>query len=431
MAEVVYSPNMALPVPIVGVDPGPQFALDLNTCFAILDQHDHSSGSGVPVTPAGININSDLTFNGNDATALRSTQFTAQGSPVSDLKALSVSGVDLYYTDGSGNQIRITASGGVVGTPGSIAGLVPPASATYVPGSSTFVWQSASNTPANMDFASAIFRKLVSGGHGITVSPPSSISSDYALVLPPLPGVKSIMALDASGNITAPYTTDNTTLDINGSNQLEVKALGIGTSQLAALAVTAAKIANSTITATQLANDIILPGNCGCTATFTVATGGPTLRGSGNVGVSGWLSSTEPFSIGQGHAWLDAPNSRTLTVLNNGNTSSYGITTAPFTTYGQLFIAGTLDLTYSGGALTSAAIVGGTGGFTLGAITGSVYQIVLFNNPFFSTPTFQYSAPGGGTLYQAVTTNGAEIGVFNAGTGTIRVDFTAIGERGV
>ena len=64
---------MSLPVPAVGNESGPQYAFDLNGCFAIIDGHNHSPGSGVQINPSGILINADLPFGNNNATSLRST----------------------------------------------------------------------------------------------------------------------------------------------------------------------------------------------------------------------------------------------------------------------------------------------------------------------------------------------------------------------
>lgn len=235
MANIVNSANMSLPIPVVGVDPGPDYATNVNNSLTIIDGHNHSPGSGVQITPAGLNINVDLPVNANNITLARSLRFTPQSSPIglsSDLGCLYESGVDLYYNDGLGNQIRFTQSGSIVGTAGSISGLVSPASATYVAGDATFVWQSNANTPANMDAASYTFRNLVANSKGLTLSPPNSMGSDYTLVLPALPVTQSIMTLDAAGNITAPWTVDGTTLYVS-SNVLQIKPKGVSQGLLA------------------------------------------------------------------------------------------------------------------------------------------------------------------------------------------------------
>lgn len=195
------SPEMNLPVPGVGTEPGPQYASDINNCLTIIDGHDHTPDSGVPITPSALNINADLLMNNQNLITARSVRFTPQGAPISnptDLGAIYESGVDLYYNDGSGNQIRITQSGGIAGTPGSIANLTPPASASYVAGNQTFVWESAALTPANMDFASAILRNLTVSSFGLTLSPPT-LASDYTITLPQLPSSTLPLFISSSG----------------------------------------------------------------------------------------------------------------------------------------------------------------------------------------------------------------------------------------
>src|ERR1700676_3434029 len=132
---------MSMPVPVPTVDPGPQYAFDLNSCLSILDQHDHTTGLGNPITPSAMLINADLPFGDFNLYNLRSTRYTVQPSILTlptDIGCLFVSGVDLWYNDVNGNHIQITALGGVAGTPGSIANLVSPASASYVSGTETF-----------------------------------------------------------------------------------------------------------------------------------------------------------------------------------------------------------------------------------------------------------------------------------------------------
>src|SRR5947209_20444971 len=60
----------------LGVEPPGTSWLELqNTSFDKVDQHSHAPGFGVPVPSAGLNINADLPFGGNNATALRSARF--------------------------------------------------------------------------------------------------------------------------------------------------------------------------------------------------------------------------------------------------------------------------------------------------------------------------------------------------------------------
>lgn len=244
MAFETISPNMNLVLPGVGATAGPQYATDINASLSIIDGHDHSTGAGVQITPSGLNINADLPFNSNNAVSLRTTRFTDQTTLLSlpaDLSCLYSSNGDLYFNDGVGNQVRITQSGAVAGTPGSIANLVSPASATYVALDATFVWQSDVNKPANMDFASAILRNLTTNSKGLTLAPPNAMAADYSIVLPSLPVSTSFLQIDGSGNITAAIAV----------------SMGITASNIANQTITATQIANLTITDAQLASNSV------------------------------------------------------------------------------------------------------------------------------------------------------------------------------
>lgn len=220
MANETYTPNMNLPTPTVGITDGPQFATDINNSLTLLDQHSHTPGSGVPITPSALDINLDLPLNSNNLTLARSVRFSPQGSALSlpqDLGCLYEVGVDLYYNDGAGNPIRITQSGSITGTSGSIANLVAPASASYIALSQTFVFQSASNTAANMDVASLLLRNSTVNSFALTLNPPSAMSANYSLVLPALPAAKNIMTLDSAGNMSAVWNVDNSTIVVTAN----------------------------------------------------------------------------------------------------------------------------------------------------------------------------------------------------------------------
>lgn len=192
------TPNMNLPVPVVGQEAGPQYAIDVNSCLTLLDQHNHAPGSGVQINPSGLDINSALSFNNNFATDMAGITFLAQGSTPA-VNTIYENGVDLYFVDGIGNNVRITQNGGIAGSPGSIANLTPPASASYVSGSSTFVWQSNTSIAANMDFGAAILRNLSPNStNSLTLQPPL-LTSNYSITLPYLPASNSFLTINSSG----------------------------------------------------------------------------------------------------------------------------------------------------------------------------------------------------------------------------------------
>lgn len=257
MSTVTISPNMNLTVPTVGQELAPTWAQDLNNSLSIIDAHNHASGSGVQINPDGININADLTWNTvNNATDIRSVRFSPQSSALSgasDLGCLYEAGVDLYYNDGAGNQIRITQSGSVTGAAGTITGLPSgTASAAYASSSGTFVFHQATSTAANMDVASVAIRYPGSyptpSGNYIQLQAPTSLSTGYALTLMPTLPVSNntFMTVSTAGQIATSVNVDNSTIDLavsGGNLLLEVAAGGI----------TATQIANGTITRPKLA----------------------------------------------------------------------------------------------------------------------------------------------------------------------------------
>lgn len=213
MSNTTTSPNMGMPIPTVSVDPGPDWATNIDASLNIVDSHNHSSGQGVQIGPSGMNMNADLPMNNNNLTTARSVRFQPQTPPIAasspDLGCLYESGVDLYYNDGSGNQIRITSGGTVSGSSGTITGLPSgTASASYSAG--TFTWQSATSTPATMNSGPLIIGNQIANSPTVTISPNVSIGSDYNFILPAaLPGSTDYTTLDNSGNLS--YNTSGST----------------------------------------------------------------------------------------------------------------------------------------------------------------------------------------------------------------------------
>lgn len=247
MSNVIISPNMGLPVPVVGQEPGPDWANDINACLGTLDQHDHSPGQGDQITPAGLNINSDLPINSNNLTLVKTINFAAQVSTLAGLSpnlgCLYVAGNELVYNDEAGNVVAITHNGVVNAGAGTITGLPSgTASASYQPLSETFLFQSATLTPANLDAGSIVLRNILPSSHSLTLNPQNAMASDYSITLP---------AANGSGN-TAFLTYDT-------SNNIGVgpsTSQGITASNIANKTITAAQIADHTITSLQLATSV-------------------------------------------------------------------------------------------------------------------------------------------------------------------------------
>jgi hypothetical protein len=208
MANTTLTPNMSLVVPTVAVDPGPDWANNVNASLSIIDGHNHSSGSGTPIAPDGLNISTDLPFNNNSATELKSAQFQTQGAvlPGSVIDALYVVNDELFYNDAIGNQVQITLSGSVTGSSGTITGLPSgTASASYSLG--VFSFKAATNTPATMNVGPLVIGAAIANPKTVTLGASAAQPANYPLTLPlALPVSQSLAAIDGAGDMTTPYT---------------------------------------------------------------------------------------------------------------------------------------------------------------------------------------------------------------------------------
>lgn len=207
------TPNMGLVIPAVGQDYGPAWAQNINASLSTLDGHSHVSGSGVPITPSAISMTSDLSFNSQNATMLRSTRFVSQGSALStssDTGCLYVVNGNLYFNYDSTTPVQITTGPSVNGSAGTITGLPSgTASASFTAISGTFVFVQSTGVGANMDTGSLIVRNPgsypVPSGNYVSIQAPNSFTGGgYALTLPP--GVPSAtnspLLMDTAGNVT-------------------------------------------------------------------------------------------------------------------------------------------------------------------------------------------------------------------------------------
>jgi hypothetical protein len=136
---------MNLELPTVLVTLGPEWATQVNEAFEVIDAHDHTSEKGVKVPTAGLNINSDLSFNSFKAVSLLSTQYNSQASPLSGVtnsNSLSVSNGNLYYTNGSGVSVQLTSGGSIVSSPATFntIPIISVASNITISPSDTFVY---------------------------------------------------------------------------------------------------------------------------------------------------------------------------------------------------------------------------------------------------------------------------------------------------
>jgi hypothetical protein len=114
---------MNLELPTVSTTLGPEWATALNAALETVDEHDHTSGKGKPIPISGLNFNANVNFEEFKAYNLKQTQFVAD--LVATLTGASNAGSvymfedNLYFTNGSGTAVQLTAGSAPVTTPGT------------------------------------------------------------------------------------------------------------------------------------------------------------------------------------------------------------------------------------------------------------------------------------------------------------------------
>lgn len=198
------TPNMNLTLPVPSTTPGPQWATQVNSAFSVVDQHNHTFGSGVPVPTSGLNINADLPFNSHAALGLTSVTFSGANVALAGAIYADPSG-NLYYNNSGGTPVQITAGNSLSATSlGGITGLVSPAEVVFDLGTGTFTFtqDSITNTPGQVDSGPLTVRRASANSFGVTLEPASGIAAGYTLSLPTaLPGANSFLTATSGGAV--------------------------------------------------------------------------------------------------------------------------------------------------------------------------------------------------------------------------------------
>jgi hypothetical protein len=126
------TPNMNLVLAEPEVTEGPQWAELLNEALQLIDEHDHTSENGVPITPAGMDINTALPFGGNNATDVGAVALRTQDSAVTaTVGSIQKVGTNLWWINGAGVGVQITSGGSVVSTGSGVLSVSVPAAYPY------------------------------------------------------------------------------------------------------------------------------------------------------------------------------------------------------------------------------------------------------------------------------------------------------------
>ena len=223
------TPNMNLNLPTVSSTTGPQWAESLNAALETVDSHDHSSGKGQRITPAGLNINTDLSFNSKAVTDVNYVELLEKTELDAVNSSLQIKDGELYFVDAASNEVRITAGGAIdVGSVGGIGGDYGTGGSTvfYTDGTLTYFFQDSASDPANISVGEIDCTDVAASGTVTGVVNTSATSTGHGIV-----PIGAVIALNPS--LTGAYTTSSTTTaDSNGWVLVEGQTINDATSPM-------------------------------------------------------------------------------------------------------------------------------------------------------------------------------------------------------
>lgn len=166
---MALTPNIGLTLPVVGSDNS--WAAEINADLQLIDAHDHTSGKGLQLGAAALNVNADLPMQGNNLNHVQSVTFSAR-TPSSVLTPLSLfcDGTDLFFSDGNANTVRLTQGGKL---------LQPLPGAFYI-GASTVL--TSTTTISSTDPHTVYFCNMASAS-SFTVTLPTVTSSNGRVIV--------------------------------------------------------------------------------------------------------------------------------------------------------------------------------------------------------------------------------------------------------
>lgn len=204
-------PNMGLITPTQGGDSG-TWDDKINAALALLDAHDHTSGKGVAVPVAGLDIDADLPLAGFGLTNLGKISFTTITAPTSGSKALFVNSADneLYWRTNAGVNVKLTSGttinasliGGIGGDYASVGAEVAFNDADKVytfkdQSSPTRKWARISGGQVR------IYEHNTTESVYIELAAPAALGASYTVTWPTaVPAVQSLLQMSTAGVVS-------------------------------------------------------------------------------------------------------------------------------------------------------------------------------------------------------------------------------------
>lgn len=309
------TPNMGLVMPTLNDDVG-EWDDYLNELLETkIDPHDHTTGKGVKVPTAGLDIDEDLSFAGQKALNLGGAQLTAVAAATMAgiNRAFWVSSADneLYFRNNSGTDIKFTTGGTLnISLSGGIGGDYSAAGAllSFDDATDRYLAQQQGAPRPWAGFATGnldIYEQAASIVNRVRLKSPAALAASYDLTFPAaLPGSTSVLQLSAAGVITASNTIANAV--VLGST------LSVG----------------STLDVTGVAT---FPGGIGGTPNFT---GAVTMAST--LGVTGLITATAGMTANED---VNLAADKTINLVDDGKVN-HGDKHMSFSPAGGVFLAG-------------------------------------------------------------------------------------------
>jgi len=364
-------PNMSIVLPALGGDSG-DWDTYLNEALGVIDEHDHTSGAGLAITTAALDIDDDLSIGGHGLTGVGQVAFTAVAALASGSKVLFVdsSTNELYWRTNAGTNVKLTSGtsintslvGGIVGDYTSVG-----AEVAYDDANDRYTFKQEGSPKPWARIASGdvrIYEYNTTETVYVGLKAPAALGASFDITFPTAaPGSTAIVQMDSSGNLTvsntvanaATFSTSITTPTIAGTPNFTgavtmASTLGVTGLITATAGLTAAADQHVTVSGTgeykhgsrslfQTPESSVVPtgtysgGASSDLVSWTLSTGGGTvyipLRGliDGDrllsVVIEGAATQEPTFTIysNQGGSDVERTHTASLTIVSNSSTT--------------------------------------------------------------------------------------------------------------
>lgn len=218
-------PNLSLVLPVRGAPGSGLWADAIDAALSLIDAHDHTSGKGLRITSAALNINADVSFGTSWAPInLNRLTFASIAALASNNKSLFVSdgtgglvSGELYWRSNAGSNVRVTSgaalnvaafTGGIGGDYAAVGAAVAfdDAGDRY-----TFKQQAPGNWARLASGDVRLFETGTTDSVFVGLAAPAALAGSYTITMPlAAPGSTQLVQMDSAGVLTASNTVGNT-----------------------------------------------------------------------------------------------------------------------------------------------------------------------------------------------------------------------------